>query len=411
MKRLCIALLAAGLLLVCQPASAQKDHQDRCGHQPHLSRGQRQAMVKAQKLMAKDNAQAGRVLAQYAKTHPGDTHFKFSFLRGVIAYQARKPAQAKQHFAKAVELWPCYVPALRNLAAVSYELGQPAQAARLMLKAHEQSQKPQPQDLYQAAAFFLAAKQPAKALPLLSGLAARPDAKSPWLKALVRTYLELNRFQQARVTLDRLLRRFPGDADLWKLSARLCLEKSDYAKAAADLEISYRLSSPPAAKWKTLADLYRMAGVPRKAARYYRRSFGGKPKDKELYLLAGVFFEAKCLDQARQAIDEALKLKASLKGWRLLAQIHMQNKNYKEAINAYMAASRLAPKNARLELMAGYCAMQMEDYQQALDHLTQAVARAKPNSKDAKEAKRTMNSIKKYLDAEKGRKPLGLEQS
>jgi tetratricopeptide (TPR) repeat protein len=153
-----------------------------------------------------------------------------------------------------------------------------------------------------------------------------------------------------------------------------------------------------------------MAGVPRKAARYYRRSFGGKPKDKELYLLAGVFFEAKCLDQARQAIDEALKLKASLKGWRLLAQIHMQNKNYKEAINAYMAASRLAPKNARLELMAGYCAMQMEDYQQALDHLTQAVARAKPNSKDAKEAKRTMNSIKKYLDAQKDRKSLGLER-
>jgi tetratricopeptide (TPR) repeat protein len=398
-----------GLWLICLPVMAGQG--GKCGSMPRLSQAQHQVMIKAQKLMAADNAKAGRVLAEYAKAHPKDAHCQFSFLCGVIAYQNKKLTQAKQHFSRAVELRPCHVPALSNLAVVTYELGDPVKAARLMIKAYENHEKPQPDYLYQAAAFYLAAKEPSQALPLLLRLADQPSPKPTWLKALVRTYLELKRYPKAMATLGRLLKRAPGDAELWRLSAMLNLEQENHAKAAADLEVSYRLSAPPPAKWRTLADLYRMAGAPLKAARYYRRSFGDKPDAKQLDLLAGVYFEANDLNKALQAARASIKQKPTAKCWRFIAQIHMQNKNYAQAMEAYEMAAGLAPQNARLKLMAGYCAMQMEDYQKALDHLSQAVARAKPGSRDAKEAKRTMNSVREYLKAEEASKSLGLGKS
>lgn len=409
MTKFLISVLTFGLLLAGQPAWAGQD--GKCGKMPRLSQAQHRVMVKAQKLMVKENAKAGQLLDEFAKKHPKAAHCQFSFLRGVIAYQDKQLQVAKVHFSKAVELRPCHVPALRNLAVITYELGDPIEAARLMIKAYESAIKPQPENLYQAAAFYLAAREPSQALPLLIRLAKQPAVKPQWLKALVRTYMELKRYKEAESTLARLIKKTPGDAELWRLSAMLNLGQGKNSKAAADLEVSYRLAAPAQAKWRTLADLYRMAGVPLKAARYYRMSFGDKPTAKQLNLLAGVYFEANEVEKALQAARASIKLKPTAKSWRFIAQIQMQNKKYAAAIKAYENAAKLAPKNARLKLMAGYCAMQLEDYQQALEHLSQAVARAKPNSKDAKEAKNTISSIKKYLAADKDGKAHGLEQS
>ena len=395
-----IGILACGLLLIGQPALAGQCC--KCGRMPRLSQAQHQVMLEAQKLMATDNARAGGLLAEFAKKHPEAKHCQFSFLCGVIAYQDKKLSDAERHFSKAVELRPCHVQALRNLAVVTYELGDPAKAALIMMRAYENNEKPQPGLLYQAAAFYLTAGKPSRALPLLVGLAKRPDAKPQWLKALVRTYMELKRYKEAKATLARLIKKTPGDAELWRLSAMLNLGQGKYANAAADLDVGYRLSPPPKAKWRDLAALYRMAGVPLKAARYYRRSFGEKPDAKQYELLAGVYLEANEVDKALEAARASIKIKPTVRCWRFIARVQMQNKNYKEAGQAFENAAGLAPKNARLKLTAGYCAIQMGDYGQALELLSQALTRAKPDSKDAKEARRTMNSIRSYLDTMRG---------
>jgi tetratricopeptide (TPR) repeat protein len=226
-----------------------------------------------------------------------------------------------------------------------------------------------------------------------------PKAKAAWLKALVRACMDLKRFRQAGAALARLLAKKPGDAELWRLSASLKLGQGDHAQAAADLEVAYHLSPPARKKWRTLAELYRMAGVPRKAARYYLRSFGPEPSAKQLMLLAGVYGEANQADKALEAARASIKLKPAAKSWRFIAQIHMQAKSYRQAMQAYEEGARLASRNARYKLMAGYCALQMEDYQQALDHLSQAAARAKPGSRDAKEAGRAIDSLRQYLKA------------
>lgn len=406
-RRLAVGLLVLSALMICHPAWAGKANEDRCARRPRLSQSLHKVMGQAQKLMDSDSVKADQLLTRYAQKHPSAKHFKFSFLRGVIAYQGKKPAQAQVHFAKAVKLRPCYVPALRNLAAVTYELGNPAGAAALMLRANKNSDKPRPQCLYQAALFFLAANQPAQALPLLTSLTAGPKVKAPWLKALVRTYMDLKRYIEAQAALARLLRESPGDAGLWRLSARLCMDRSSYAKAAADLEVAYRLSPPVAGQWRNLAGLYRMAGVPLKAARYYNLAFGPHAKAKDFDLLAGVFLEGNYIEQALEAALAAVNAAPSSKRWRLAAQIYMMDKCYKKAIHAFSQAARLSPGNARLKLMAGYCALQMEDYQQALGHLSQAAARAKPKSKEASEAIKTLKSIRQYLEAEKNEESHG----
>jgi len=396
MRNLFLFFGALGLLLGCQPALAGEAV--KCGDKPDLLQSQRQAMARAEKLMAKDNKQAGRILAEYAQKHPKATHPDFSFLRGVIAYQDKKLAEAERHFSRAVDIWPCHVAALRNLAVTAYELGEPARAARLMLKAHENDEKSQLEHLYQAAAFYQAAGQASQALPLLEKLARNHDAKPEWLKALVRANMELKRYQKAEAALKPLLEQHPADDSLWTLSAWLNLEQENYDKAAADLEVAYRLSPPPAAKWRGLADLYRLAGVPHKAARYFRRAFGRKPKAKEWDILAEVYLEANDMDKALQAGNASLKQEPTVRRWRFLAQVYMRDKQYKEALRAYQSAARLSPKDVHLKLMAGYCAVQMEDYQQALDQLSQAAAVAKPKSAEAREAQRHLESIKHYLE-------------
>lgn len=154
MKRLVLCLLAAGTLVAWQPAYAKEVHKDKCGHRPHLNPSMHEVMVEAQKLMTKNTAKAAELLSAYAKMHPKKKHFKFSFMRGLIAYQRGKLAKAEHYFAHSVKLWPCYVPALCNLAVVKYECKEFVPAAELMIKAYEHGELPKLNYLFQAAAFF-----------------------------------------------------------------------------------------------------------------------------------------------------------------------------------------------------------------------------------------------------------------
>ncbi|KMY66229.1 hypothetical protein AAU61_17215 [Desulfocarbo indianensis] len=397
MKKLAAYILALAALLAGAEAWAGGRGGEDCGQRPPMPNAMYQAVEEAQNLMAKDAAAAAKLLEGFIREHPGQEHFGLSFLRGVLAYQRRDLAAAERHFAKSAELWPCQAAALANLAAVKYEREQPLQAAELMLKAHALEPQPRPDYLFQAAAFFLAAAKPQRALPILEELAASPQARDDWLKALVHTHLELKQFGKARGVLNRLLRARPADASLWKLSARLAMELEDNAAAAADLEVAHRIASPAPSGWRNLAGLYRLAGAPKKAAELYRRSFGERPSPRELDILAGVYLEGNYHDQALQAVLKAIASEPSAKRWRFAAQLYMAQKDYPKALAAFRNAAELAPKDARLRLMAGYCALQMDAFQQAVEELTSAVKAAQKDARTLREATRALDSIKSYL--------------
>ena len=245
-----------------------------------------------------------------------------------------------------MKLWPCYVTAWRNLAAIRHELKKPLQAARATLKAFEYSRPPDPNLLYQAAAFYLVAKSPEQALSHLLKLAQLPEPKKKWLTALVRTHMELKQPGRAEPVVRRLVKRFPDDAKLWRTLAGLNLELGRHSRALNALEVHYRLKPPDAKGLRELAGLYRFNQVPLKAAQTYLKSFGKKPTARELDILAGTYLEANRPLLALQASRRAAEMKPTARRLDRLARLQMHLKKYDQAYKTFMAAARLADPRA-----------------------------------------------------------------
>jgi predicted Zn-dependent protease len=284
--------LSACCMLLCAPVwcLAAVKGQSPCGPEPKLERNLNQAMYDALQLMdVKKDAKAKRLLDGFANKYPKLRHYRFSYLRGILGYRMKDSMEAERHFADTVALRPCYVTAWRNLAAIYHDLKKPLKAALAMLKAYEYSRPYDPKLLYQAAAFYLVAKKPDKALPLLLRLAQFPMAEKKWLMALIRAHMELRQPSEAELVVQRLLKRYPGEAKLWRLLAGLNLELGRHARALNALEVHYRLKPPDAKGLRNLAGLYRFNKVPLKAAEAYCKSFGKNPRAKQLDTLAGAY--------------------------------------------------------------------------------------------------------------------------
>ncbi|MCF8097291.1 MAG: tetratricopeptide repeat protein [Desulfarculaceae bacterium] len=398
-RRILISALAL-LLLAAAPALAAPA-QD-CPEEPRLTHSVHRVLFEAQQLMEKKkDAQAAQKLAQYAKGHD-QAHPRFWFLRGVLAYQAKQRDEAGVYFAKAMEGWPCFQAAVRNLAVVRYEQGKPAEAARLAYRAFLLSKPPDYNLLYEASVFVLGAGQAAKALPWLDELCARPQPKKAWLTALLRAYLDLKRNKQAAKVLKRLLARWPEDASLWRLGASLATMDKDYAEAAAALAVAYRLQPPKEAGWRQLADLYRAAGSPLAAIPFYLKAWGGEPKGiKQLDRLADLYLQGHDLARATVWSQKAATAQPTARRWARAGRIYLEQKAYPAAHAAFSNAAKLEDKHhgkknkgGRYWLLAGYAAWQNEQLPLAEAAFSNALHSAVKNSNTAKEAVRGLKAVR-----------------
>jgi tetratricopeptide (TPR) repeat protein len=397
MRRLFAIAALAALLATAAPAPAAGPA---CPGEPKLNRAMHQALFRAQGMMAKkDNAAAAKELADFAAGRSRG-HHQLSFLRGVLAYQADDTQAAAKHFVQAIKLYPCFMPALRNLALVRYEQGQPGQAAGLAYRAYQLSKPPQPAYLYEAAAFTLAADQPAKALPWLQQLAAMPQPKRQWLTALLQAHLRLKQLPQARAVLQRLLSAYPGHARFWRLAASLATRQNQFARAAAALEVAYRLEPPGPSGWRQLGEIYRAAGVPLMAARCFEKAWGPVvKKPKHLDRLALIYLRGNYPQRALSWARRAASAQPSPKRLALVGRIQLSQKRYAEAFEAYAQAAKLGDKKGRYNLMAGYAAWQLERLPQAQRSFARALKLAKPGGGIAKDAARALKSISSLREA------------
>lgn len=384
-------LMAALAVLLAAPAAAGPE----CPREPGLSRSLHQVLYQAQqKMEQKAPAQAAADLARFAARHPASAHHQLSFLRGVLAYQAGDKRAAGEHFAQALKLYPCFVPALRNLAVVEFAQGRPARAADLARKAYRLGKPPRPGILYEAAVFALAAGQPRRALPWLQQLAAQEKPRQQWLRALLQAHLELEQYPQAEKVLRRLLAAYPGQARYWRLAASLDARRKRYAAAAAALEVAHRLEPPGPSGWRQLGDLYRAAGVPRQAARCYLKAWGPEVKDpRRMDLLARVYQQGSYPAEALAWARRAARARPSGRRWALVGRLLLEAKRYGEAYRAYRQAAALADPQGRRSLLAGYAAWQQEKLAEAQAAFQQALKRAPAQSAAARDAARALKGI------------------
>jgi tetratricopeptide (TPR) repeat protein len=387
-------------MMLLAPAAASAKQKSACGPEPRLSRSLHQAIFKAQKLFdKKEFTQALAGLEKYCKSHPDTRHFRLSFFKGVLNYQLNRLTQAQNDFRAASELRPCFLPALRNLATVQFELKQPVAAARTALKAYALTKPPDHELAYMAAVFFLSAQQPRKALPWLEKITLVKAPPKKWLKALARTYLELKQRDKARPVLVRLIKMDPEDAALWRLLAGLEISGNKYKAAAAALEVAVRLKGHQSGDWRNLGSLYQAAGAPRKAAEYYRRHFGPTPTAKQWYTLAQIYLQANLLAQATEAAQKAVSLGPDARRLAFLAEIYLREKKYNKALETFEAAAGKARslKAGRYYLMSGYCALHLDRWHKAAKAFSQALQHGAKDPSLAKEAKQALKQAREHL--------------
>lgn len=392
----CTALL--GVLLCCPVSQAAQDPE--CSRkEPGLSPSLHHVMAEARGLWAKKNyAPALKLLDKYSGRNPSHPHHLLSFWQGYLAYLLGRPEAGAGHLVRAVQLWPCMPEAWRNLAIIRMEQDRPAQAAELMLKAHRYQQPPNPQLLYQAAVFYLMAEKPARAIPLLEGLTARPKPKIHWFEALARAHLEMKNFKQADEVVARALSLYPQQERLWRTAAWLAAQQGNYKRSAASLRVAYGLLPPKDSGWRQLGDIYRAARVPARAAAAYERAFGDHPDSKELDLLARTYLLAQMPGKALDAARAACKRSPSPKRLALLGRIQLARRHVAQSMESYEKAAGMGEQNGRYWLMAGRLAWKLGKLSRAERQLERAAEHAKPGSATAKEAARCLKTLRRYLN-------------
>ena len=353
------------------------------------------ALFEAQQMLEKEQpAQAAQRLAQFRKNHPKLGHHRLFFMLGVLAYQAGDLKLAEKRLARAIRLYPCYGLAWRNLAVMQYENQKYLAAARSALNANALSNPPDPELLYQASIFYLEGQKPKNALPYLEALAAQPQPKPAWLKALIRTRLALKQWKAAAKTSRRLLAMLPGDAAIWRLAAGVELRRKRYRRAAADLEVAFRLKPPDKDDCRQMAEVCRAAGLPKQAAAWHRKAMAQSPRPEQWEKLARIYRQAGLLDRALDAAQKALA-QPTADRHLLLAQLHLQKRQYGKAAQAYAQAGRLG-KKASYFMQAAQCAWQNDNLERAQKLLQKALAKAKPKSKLQKQTKKMLQEIKNH---------------
>jgi len=112
--------------------------------------------------------------------------------------------------------------------------------------------------------------------------AAEPDNYQP-LKLLAHVYMEMDRLEDARASLERAVELFPYDSWNHRLFSRLCYIEGDLEGAIRSGEQACRRSKEDVSHLTWLAGLYREAGEGDRELKYYRKAVKMDPHDADLH--------------------------------------------------------------------------------------------------------------------------------
>ncbi len=374
--------------------------------------------------------QAMQAIEVYLQSHAATRHHQLAFFRGLAHYQQNQLPQAQRYFKQSSQQNPCFAPAWQYLATVAYTRGRfsetlqtisqaskwlaPLPAGLIVLQASAQVQTDQRQAathtlnrlpledanlsadvIYQAALIWLDIGRPEQARPLLKRLNRRAKPRPSWRAALINTYIKLNQADQAEPLIQKQLDQFPTDVNLWRMLAWAAAAQKKHGDAAAALAIAYRFEPPDAEGWRQLGNLYRLAGIPKKAINAYQRAFGAKPSAVELDLLADTCILARDMDQALRMARRAATLSPTARRWEKVGDISLKQQRYQDSLTAFQQAASLSDSSGKINLKAGYAAWRLDMPGEAEKALKNALQQARPNSPTAHQAAQALASLQK----------------
>lgn len=343
-----------------------------------LPRDAKLALFEAQQLLEKgEDNKAVETLGKYVRSHEKkDDNFLVRYQYATMLAQVDRREDALKEYQRVVKLEPRYDAGWLGLGETAYGLGQYDLAADALTKGYELSTDKRPDLLYYAAAARLLAGKPDKALPVLEELTSGKHGKPKfeWYRGLVSACLDAKQPERAQAAVDSMLEKFPESADAWYLAFQYYASISDYRQSAVALTIVGYFRPLTRQEQLQLGDLYAAVEAPAAAAEHYATATRDSASAGEIERVASAYLASYQSDHALKVLDEGLRSQPTYELWSLLGDLQVMEKRFAEAYRAFIECTKLSADKPRPYLMLGYCAIELNDPELAIEHLSKAAA-------------------------------------
>jgi tetratricopeptide (TPR) repeat protein len=341
-----------------------------------LPRDAKLALFESQQLLEKgENAKAVEMLGKYVRSHEKkDDHFLVRYQYATMLVQVDRREDALKEYQRVVKLEPRYEAGWLGLGETAYGLGQYELAADALTRGYELSTEKRPDLLYYVAAARLLGGDVTKALPVLEELTSGKHGapKFEWYRGLVSACLQAEDADRGLLAVNSMLEKHAGNVDAWYLAFQYYASVSNYRQAAVSLTIVSYMRPLTRQEQLQLGDLYAAVDAPAAAAEHYATATRDSASAGEIERVASAYLASYQHDLALKVLDEGLKSQPTFQLWSLLGDLQVMEKRFPEAYRAFTECAKLSPEKARPHLMLGYCALELNDPELAIEHLSKA---------------------------------------
>jgi len=335
----------------------------------------RLALFKAQeKRDAGDYQGSAKILYDFLAKNPRDDNYLVRYYLALSYTQAGEPAKALDHFQACVAADSTFAPGWAKLAETAYNLGSFRIASSAFMRSYALDVQKPPELLYYAAAAYYLGGEPAKAVPMLqdlvSGSHGRP--KMEWFRTLLAACSGAGEVEAGKEAASRMLDQYADDPDAWHVVFQFFASIKEYREAVLALTIQGFLRPLSRDEGRTLGDLYSAIGVPAQASVYYERSIGETAPPQDFERLASVYLASYDLGSALETITRALRKEPTARLYSLLGDLHLTERDFGEAYDAYAKCAEMDSTRGRTYLMMGYCAYELGKGRDAIANLERA---------------------------------------
>lgn len=236
--------------------------------EPRISSEEAVILEKIRPLMA-DNLSKAKVTLE--KLMKPDCTATLDYTLASIAFEQNNMSEAMQHYQRAVEKFPSFRRAWRNIGLIHVRSGQYDESISAFTKMIELGGG----DAYSYGllGFAYSSKQDYQAAEVAyrNALLLQPQ-NTEWRLGLTRCVFKQSKFEDAATLLSRLIEQYPEKAELWLLQAQCYLGMKMPLKAAENLESLDQLSLARPDTLYMLGNIYTTEDLMDLAVRAYMRA-------------------------------------------------------------------------------------------------------------------------------------------
>jgi tetratricopeptide (TPR) repeat protein len=281
----------------------------------------------------------------------------FEFVLGNAYYAAKQMGPAEKYFRSAVERYPEFLRAWKNLGVLYYTTDRLDEAVKCFSKALTLGDREASTLGLLGYCLEMQGDSVGAEMAYLQAASADPGS-GDWQEGLLRIYIKGKQFGRAEPLVRSLIKAKPTEARLWFNYAGILIADHRKLEALAVLETAQAAGAAGPDELSLLGDLYAEQGLAPEAAAVYARILGPARArgEQKLIYYAEVLIAADRLAEAEQALA-AVKGELTPAGRLALLQTRadllMARKQWPEARREIQALIALAPLNGRALLALG----------------------------------------------------------